>query len=325
MSLFCKKEEKSVFLKNYIEDQNIEIIKKYLEENKSKFLEEELIKLINKDKKDKVVNFELLNTYLNMTCFHDIRILFNNIEITFDFLVITDKFICSIHCLDTESNYEINEIGNLIVDGDVLYNPFLNSKKNTNLLKNYMSNFKFINNIEFKNIIVTTDDEISLINSKYDSVEIELINSCSLSNELSKFNNTKSKGLKVRELEDVCEFILESNKELCIEYKLEEDVSLMESTLENARETLSSTFNSIRNFTKKSTDKIVKFTNDNIDNIFYTDEKLRKELFAFEQEKKIILPIDIIVKEKSIDDVFFTQFNLVEYKHQLIDIIERYV
>ncbi len=241
------------FIKKFEDDKGIKVIEEILSKQSSGALEEELNQIKLQNLGERVINFELMNCYLNINVLHNLNI--NNL--LFDFLITCENFICSITVLNLQDNYEINEYGELFLLDKSIGNPFLTSRERIKQLNQFLKENKLVKDTPFYSFIINTNkNSVILRNKAPEYITRNLFCSDDLVNELSKLNEiNKNKSVSEKVINKVNEFILSNNDEFLKDYESNIEKTSFEFTLDTAKEGFASTIRQLKKFSKDATTK----------------------------------------------------------------------
>jgi len=108
--------------------------------------------------------FELKNSFLPILCLHDIRLEYKGYSAQYDFIVISDKFICVLETKSLNGNIIIDQQGNFIrvfldkngkeLKREGIYSPVVQNERHLNILKEVLKEKKIMRETLYLSYIV---------------------------------------------------------------------------------------------------------------------------------------------------------------------------
>ena len=201
------------------------------------------------------VAYELENIYsLYGFVFHDVCLKYNEITLQYDFIIVTQRFICVIEAKKLNGNIDIDKEGNFIrtfidAKGNVykkegMDSPVEQNKKHCNLLEQLLTSNKLIKNFPILSLICCSNSK-AIIKKAYAPREIQeiVIKTDQLANKLLVYYNSLSDfEIKKKQMMNIIDYISDHIVERDIDYVSKLKLKLMatkfeEKTIETAPNT----------------------------------------------------------------------------------------
>lgn len=158
-----------------------------------------------------------------MLCLHDITLEHDGLKSQFDFIIITNKFICVLETKKLNGNIEITNTGDFIrsiksyngktIKKEGMYSPISQNERHVSFLKAFLLEHKIVRNTPIYSVVVMANPK-SIINTKYASKSIKnkIIKADQLKNKLNSLFKIKSDvNLPIVTMEEIAEFIKEKS------------------------------------------------------------------------------------------------------------------
>ena len=198
---------------------------------KREMVERDIVFLKHGIEGEKNVAFELKNSFLPILCLHDIRLEYDDYVAQFDFIVISNKFICILETKKLNGDIEITSDGDFIrtikgYDGrfikkEGMYSPISQNERHVNILKEVLKKEKLINTLPVKSLVVMANPKTILNKTKcskaiqnsifkYDQVNTFL-------KKLQEDKTNESNNLEIF-MHKISDYLLQNNKPLQFDY-----------------------------------------------------------------------------------------------------------
>jgi hypothetical protein len=224
-----------VFLKEFTSESNqlkdlIELSEKLKDGDKKDIVERDILYLRAGISGEKNVNYEIKNSFIPLICLHDIRLEFKDYVAQFDFIVITNKFICVMETKKLFGNISINKDGDFIrvisnkkgkIFKEGMYSPISQNERHVRVLKEFLISYNMIKEMPIKSLVVMANDKtiidkkgcpahISKAIYKYDQITTYLKNNIN--------DKTNKMDVSSKNIEKIAKFILEHDKPIIFDY-----------------------------------------------------------------------------------------------------------
>jgi len=176
-----RKITKPIFTKDFTSENSqltelTELAAKLKPGTKKNYIERDITFIKQGIEGEKNVAFELRNSFLPIICLHDIRLEYEDYVAQFDFIVISNKFICILETKKLNGDIEITSDGDFIriirgYDGRFIkkvgmYSPISQNERHVNILKEILSKEKLIRLIPLKSLVVMANPKSILNKNK---------------------------------------------------------------------------------------------------------------------------------------------------------------
>jgi hypothetical protein len=176
-----RKITKPIFTKDFSSENSqltelTELAAKLKPGTKKNYIERDIAFIKQGIEGEKNVAFELRNSFLPILCLHDIRLEFEDYVAQFDFIVISNKFICILETKKLNGDIEITSDGDFIriirgYDGRFIkkvgmYSPISQNERHVNILKEILSKEKLIRLLPLKSLVVMANPKSILNKNK---------------------------------------------------------------------------------------------------------------------------------------------------------------
>lgn len=174
------------FVKEFKSSENLikklEELKKHAVENIQNDIDRDIYMIQLGDVGERNVEYELKNSFINMQVLHNVTINNNGHKAQFDFILITEKFICVLETKKLNGNIEINNSGDFVrhftnkkgkiykVEG--MYSPITQNQRHVRILEELMKDLKLNKKIPIYSLVVLANPK-TIINFKYAKKEIK--------------------------------------------------------------------------------------------------------------------------------------------------------
>ncbi|MDW7674362.1 MAG: NERD domain-containing protein [Bacillota bacterium] len=164
-----KKIKSPIFVKDFCKENKqltdlIELSGKIKDGEKKDFIDQDIVFLRAGIEGESNVYFELKNSFMPMLCLHDIRLEYGDYIAQFDFIIITNKFICILETKRLNGNIAINKDGDFIrmipnkygkiYRKEGMYSPISQNDRHCNILKEILLKEKLIRNMPVNSLVV---------------------------------------------------------------------------------------------------------------------------------------------------------------------------
>lgn len=158
-----------IFLKEFSKENNqlsdlVELSGRIRFGEKKDFIDQDIAYLKAGIEGENNVYFELKNSFLPLLCLHDIRLEYEDYVAQFDFIIITNKFICILETKRLNGNITINRDGDFIrtipnkygkgYKKEGMYSPISQNERHCNILREILKKEKLIRNMPVKSLVV---------------------------------------------------------------------------------------------------------------------------------------------------------------------------
>lgn len=176
-----RKITKPIFTKDFASENSqltelTELAAKLKPNTKKNYIERDIAFIKQGIEGEKNVAFELRNSFLPILCLHDIRLEYEDYVAQFDFIVISNKFICILETKKLNGDIEITSDGDFIriirgYDGRFIkkvgmYSPISQNERHVNILKEILSKEKLIRLLPLKSLVVMANPKSILNKNK---------------------------------------------------------------------------------------------------------------------------------------------------------------
>lgn len=224
-----------VFLKEFTSENSqlkdlIELSSKLKDSDKKDLVERDILYLRAGISGEKNVYYEIKNSFIPLICLHDIRLEFKDYVAQFDFIVITNKFICVIETKKLFGNISINKDGDFIriisnkkgrTFKEGMYSPISQNERHVRILQEFLISHSIIKEMPLKSLVIMANDKtiidkkgcpahISKAIYKYDQITTYLKNNIN-----DKTNKVDVSG---KNMDKIAKFILEHDKPITYDY-----------------------------------------------------------------------------------------------------------
>lgn len=225
-----------VFIKDFTkENQQLKDLTKLYEKladgPKKEWVERDINYLKVGIKGEENVYYELKNTFMPIICLHDIRLDYGGYIAQFDFIVISNKFICVLETKKLSGNIVINQDGDFIrviknkygkeIKREGIYSPISQNQRHLDILKDILLKEKLIKYLPLKSLVVLANPK-TIIDKKYcpKSITNSIYKYDQVVNCLRKFQDDKTNEMNAFEksMHKIAEFLIANNKPLEIDY-----------------------------------------------------------------------------------------------------------
>ncbi len=233
------KEERTItspiFIKKFSkENQQIRDLEDLAKRLKSKVKKELILRDISYLKKgmdgENNVYYELENSFLPILCLHDIRLEYEGYTAQYDFIVISDKFICVLETKQLNGNIIINSDGSFVrvihdakgkeIKREGMYSPITQNQRHLNILKKVLLENKLIGDEWCYLSFVVIANPKSIVHKKECPTEIDgmIIRHDQVINSL-KYHQGKSNYHKLEKyLFEIAHWLNQNNKPITYDY-----------------------------------------------------------------------------------------------------------
>ncbi|MDD3654372.1 MAG: NERD domain-containing protein [Desulfotomaculaceae bacterium] len=122
------------------------------------------------------VYYELINSFLPILCLHDIRLEYKGYTAQFDFIIISDKFICVLETKQLNGNVMINADGSFVriiqnkdgreIKREGMYSPITQNERHLNILKQIIQDKQLMNETLYLSFVVLANPKSILHKNK---------------------------------------------------------------------------------------------------------------------------------------------------------------
>lgn len=154
----------------------MELSGKLKDGEKKDFIEQDIVFLKAGIEGENNVYFELKNAFMPMLCLHDIRLVYEGYVAQFDFIIITNKFICILETKRLNGNITINKDGDFIrmiqnrygkvIKKEGMYSPISQNERHLNILKEVLINEKLIRKVPINSLVVMANPKMIIDKQK---------------------------------------------------------------------------------------------------------------------------------------------------------------
>lgn len=164
---------------------------------------------------EKQVAFELKNSFLPLTIFHDLRLEYENYSAQIDFLLLTDRFIGILETKKLSGDIKINSSGEFIRkykgSSTGMYSPLSQNKRHSNILKYIISKkFASLSLPPIESIVVLANDNTIIdMNDAPESCKEYIIKRDSLADKLSRLYNSHQSCISSDDIDNLSKTLME--------------------------------------------------------------------------------------------------------------------
>ena len=231
-----RKIKKPIFLKEFTSENRqlvelTELAAKLKPSPKKEMVERDMVFIKHGIEGEKNVAFELKNSFLPILCLHDIRLEYEDYVAQFDFIVISNKFICILETKKLNGNIEITGDGDFIrtikgYDGRSIkkvgmYSPISQNERHVNILKTILTTEKLINTLPVKSLVVMANPK-TILNKTRCPKEIQknIYKYDQVITHLKRLQEDKTNESNILEIfmYKISDYLIKNNKPLQINY-----------------------------------------------------------------------------------------------------------
>lgn len=209
-----------------------ELVAKLKPGSKKELIERDIAYLRQGIEGEKNVAFELKNSFLPILCLHDIRLEHDDYVAQFDFIVISNKFLCILETKKLNGDIEITKDGDFIrtikgyngrfIKKEGMYSPISQNERHVNILKEILGKEKLVLTLPIKSLVVMANAK-TILNKikcpktiqksiyKYDQV-ITFLKGL-------QDDKTNDKNIPEKHMYNIANYLLNNNKPLKWDYK----------------------------------------------------------------------------------------------------------
>ncbi len=161
------------FMKEFTKESNqlndlIELSKKLKDGDKKDHIERDIIWLKTGIAGENNVYYEIKNSFIPLICLHDIRLEYKDYVSQYDFIIITNKFICVLETKKLFGNISINRDGDFIRTlknrngksyKEGMYSPISQNERHLRILKEILVNNNVIRYMPLKSLVVMANEK----------------------------------------------------------------------------------------------------------------------------------------------------------------------
>lgn len=180
---------------------------------------------------EKNVYYEIKNSFLPLLCLHDIRLKYENYVAQFDYILISNKFICVLETKMLNGNIIINSDGDFIrvfidvkgkeIKREGMYSPISQNERHVNILKEILLKEKLVKTMPFISLVIVANPK-TIIDKRNCPKDIEkfIYRYDQIIPILTKHQNDKENEKNVLEkyLYDIANFLITNNTPIEIDY-----------------------------------------------------------------------------------------------------------
>lgn len=252
-------------LANFIEITEPEFMKEFTKENqqlndllmlskklkdgdKRELIERDIVYLKAGIAGEQKVDYELKNSFLPFICLHDIRLEYKDHVAQFDFIIITNKFICVLETKKLFGNITINRDGDFIrtIRGsngrtykEGMYSPISQNERHLRILKEMLTNEGMIRFMPLKSLVVMANEK-TIIDKKGCPAYISkaLYKHDQIVPYLKRNLNDKKNEMDVhpKNMVKIARFLIENDKPITYDYKAKYSIEDADYLEEGVRE-----------------------------------------------------------------------------------------
>ena len=232
-----RKIKQPIFVKEFTAENNQlielnQLVAKLKPGPKKELVERDIAYLKQGIEGEKNVAFELKNSFLPILCLHDIRLEYDDYVAQFDFIVISNKFLCILETKKLNGDIEITKDGDFIrtikgyngrfIKKEGMYSPISQNERHVNILREILGKEKLVLTLPIKSLVVMANPK-TILNKikcpktiqksiyKYDQV-ITFLKGL-------HDDKTNDKNIPEKHMYNIANYLLDNNKPLKWDYK----------------------------------------------------------------------------------------------------------
>ena len=228
--------KKPIFTKDFSTDNSqlidlTELASKLKPSPKKEMVERDMAYVKQGLEGEKNVYFELKNSFLPILCLHDIRLEYEGYVAQFDFIVISNKFLCILETKKLNGDIEITSDGDFIrtikgYDGrfikkEGMYSPISQNERHLNILKEILGKEKLVVTLPVKSLVVMANPKTILNKSKCsNAIQKSIYKYDQVIKFLKDLQNDKTnvKNILEKSMYAISDYLIKNNKPLQIDY-----------------------------------------------------------------------------------------------------------
>ncbi|HBX22178.1 MAG TPA: aldolase [Desulfotomaculum sp.] len=231
-----RKIKSPIFIKDFTQENQqlkdlIALNEKLTDGPKKEWIERDIIYLKEGLKGEENVYYELKNSFLPILCLHDIRLEYDGYVAQFDFIVISNKFICVLETKKLSGDIIINQDGDFVrkiknkygkeVRREGMYSPISQNQRHLDILREILVTEKLVKHWPLKSLVVMANPK-TIISKKYcpKTIGNSIYKYDQVVNCLRKFQDDKTNEMNVFEknMYKIAEFLIDNNEQITINY-----------------------------------------------------------------------------------------------------------
>lgn len=225
-----------IFIKDFSKENKqladlIELSSKVKDGKKKDLIEQDIVFIKAGIEGENNVYFELKNSFIPMLCLHDIRLEYNDYVAQYDFILITNKFICILETKRLNGHITINKDGDFIrtiqnkygkvIKKEGMYSPISQNERHLNILKEILLEEKLIKHTPINSLVVMANPKTIIDKQKCpDYISKALYKYDQIIQYLKRNLNDKKNEMNVAEkyMYEIANYLLEHHKPIEYDY-----------------------------------------------------------------------------------------------------------
>ncbi|QZY55961.1 NERD domain-containing protein [Crassaminicella profunda] len=286
-----------IFVKDFSEENKqlnelIKLSKKLKDGYKKEMIDRDITYFKQGIQGEKNVYFELKNSFLPILCLHDIRLKYDEYVAQFDYIIISNKFICILETKKLNGNITINGDGDFIriiknrfgkeIKREGMYSPVSQNERHVRILEEILLKENLVKTTPYHSLVVMANPKTIIDKNKCpENIKKTIYKYDQITKYLQRLQNDKNNTKNVLEkyMYDIANFLVENNTPLEINYdkkynlSKEDFINKEKKTVENTYKAASIKESNKYSYKSQKTTKAIKSKKDK--------ETLTTELKAF--------------------------------------------